>query len=108
MCTPEATPSVGSASARQQTLADIVQAIDVPVSMGAEKVMLKVREHQGALHLGAAHLVNARGEVCAVEVLSFTHIEVTSAEVIEPGVHIIRVRGTTAGDASHYHWLVQE
>jgi hypothetical protein len=108
MSTPETTPSIGSASALHQTLADIVQAIDVPVSMGAGKVLLKVREHQGALHLGPAHLVNARGEVRAVEVVSFSHIEVTSAEVIERGVHVIRVRGATADDASHYQWLVQE
>ncbi len=70
--------------------------------------MLKVRERQGAVHLGAAHLVNARGEVHAVEVLSFSPIEVTSAEVIESGTHVIRVRGATADDASRSQWLVQK
>lgn len=70
--------------------------------------MLKVRERQGAVHLGAEHLVSARGEVRAVEVVSFSHIEVTPAEVIESGAHFIRVRGATADDASRYQRLVQE
>lgn len=108
MSREENSPSTGISQTLQETLADVLQVIPIPVSMGANKVMLKIREHQGSIHVGPAHLVNARGEVRAIEVLGFPTIEVASPEAIAPGVSTIRVQGATGDEASHYPWLVQE